>query len=143
MALFDRSPLGSNFGRSWGYSGRRLVILAAPSLRSGHALSRGGRRATEPPSASPPIWVTVVAAGACGAANALSQPSAGCGRRSSRLTARAKPAGLHWDRNGLTNSWLADAEPTHIISLALCSAWPALLFGAGSVARSMMGSGEA
>jgi hypothetical protein len=97
--------------------------MAAPSLRSGHALSRGSCRATEPPSACLPIWVTVVAAGACGAGNALSQPSAGCGRRPSKLTARTKPVGRHWDRTGLTNSWPTDREPNSTsLAFLLCLA---------------------
>jgi hypothetical protein len=36
-------PLGSNFGRSWGHSGRRLVIVVAPSFGRSRPIARRSR----------------------------------------------------------------------------------------------------
>jgi hypothetical protein len=33
-------PFGSNFGRSWGYSGRRLVFLAGPPFGRSRPIAR-------------------------------------------------------------------------------------------------------
>lgn len=73
-------------------------------------IARRRYRATEPRAASPPIRVTVVPAGVS-EADAGYPPTVPLPGRPSKLTARAKPAGLHWDRNGLTNLRLADSKP--------------------------------
>jgi hypothetical protein len=62
--------------------------------------------------ASPPIRVAIVAAGTCGMRTCALATVAHRGWRSSKLAARARPGGLHGDRNGLTNWMLGEAGQT-------------------------------